>query len=327
VTVRRRRRSGEAATQQVRLFYASDVHGSELAWRKFLSAGRVFKAPLLIMGGDLTGKAIVPIVAGPDGATARFQGRDHVLREEAELAAFEENVRTNGFYPYRCDAAELERLRSDPDRVSAVFRELMIETLQRWIELAEQRLDGSGVELYVMPGNDDELYLDEYIEGEHVANCDGRRVEVGEHQIFSLGWATTTPWDTPRETTEEGLWERIAALTDGTTDFSRAIFNFHDPPYDSGLDLGPELTASFQVIQEAGQPKQVPIGSHSVRRAIEEFQPLLALHGHVHESRGATKIGRTVCINPGSRYAEGVVDGALVTLDGDRVRSYQLVTG
>jgi Icc-related predicted phosphoesterase len=325
--VLRRRRGAESAARHVRLFYASDVHGSELAWRKFLSAGRVFKAPVLIMGGDLTGKAIVPIVGAPDGATARFQGRDHVLRDEAELTTFEDNVRTNGFYPYRCDAAELERMSSDPARVREVFRELMIDTLRRWIELAERRLDGSGVELYVMPGNDDELYLDQYIVGRHVANCDGRRLDVADYQIYSLSWATTTPWDTPRETTEEGLWERITALTEGATDFTRAIFNFHDPPYDSGLDLGPKLTPDLEIVQEAGQPKQVPIGSHSVRRAIEEFQPMLALHGHVHESRGATRIGRTVCINPGSRYAEGVVDGALVTLDGDRVRAYQLVTG
>ena len=318
-----RRRRSAAPSSQVRLFYASDLHGSDLAWRKFLSAGRVFKAPLLIMGGDLTGKAIVAIVVGDAGATARFQGREHVLRDEAEIAAFEENVRTNGFYPYRCDKAEFERLSGDPDRVDEVFREVMIDTLRRWMTLAAERLDGSGVELYVMPGNDDELSLDEYL----VGNCDGRCVEVGDYQLFSLAWATTTPWDTPRETTEEDLWARIEALTDGTTDFTRAIFNFHDPPYDSGLDLGPELTANLEVVQEAGQPKQVPIGSHSVRRAIEEFQPMLALHGHVHESRGTTKIGRTVCINPGSRYAEGVVDGALVTLDGDRVRSYQLVTG
>jgi Icc-related predicted phosphoesterase len=324
----RRRRAGNDGSRPFRVFYASDLHGSDLAWRKFLSAGRVHEAPALVMGGDLTGKAIVAIEQRESGpATARFQGRNHVLHGDSELEAFEANVRINGFYPYRCDEAELERMRSDPQHVSDVFRMLMTQTLKNWIELADERLDGTGVKLFVMPGNDDEFYLDEIIAGRHVENCDGRRVQVGEYPMFSLGWATTTPWDTPRETTEADLWERIVGLLDGTTDFSRAIFNFHEPPFDSGLDLGPALTDDLEVIQEAGQPKQVPIGSHSVRRAIEEFQPLLALHGHVHESRGATKIGRTTCINPGSRYSEGVVDGAVITLVGDSVRSYQLVTG
>lgn len=310
-----------------RLFYASDLHGSDLAWRKFLSAGRVFNASALIMGGDLTGKAIIPLVRKGDTFNARFQGRDHALNSEAEIATFENNVRTNGFYPYRCELDEYERLCADPELVSKVFREVMTETLKRWVALADERLESTGVELFVMPGNDDELYLDQYLVGNHVENCDERHVMVDEYKMYSLSWATTTPWNTPRETTDEELWNRIVRLVGGETDFSRVIFNFHDPPYDSGLDLGPKLTASFEVIQEAGQPKQVPIGSRSVRRAIEQFQPLLALHGHVHESRGITKIGRTVCINPGSRYAEGVVDGAVVTLEEDKVRSYQLVTG
>jgi Icc-related predicted phosphoesterase len=203
----------------------------------------------------------------------------------------------------------------------------MVETLQRWVALAEERLDGSGVELFVMPGNDDELYLDEHLTGRHVHNCDGRRITVGEYELYSLSWSTPTPWDTPREASEDDLWARIVELTGGTSDFQRAIFNFHVPPYDSGLDLGPALTDDLEVVQEAGQPKQVPIGSRSVRRAIEELQPLLALHGHVHESRAISSIGRTVCINPGSRYAEGVVDGAIVTLEGPRVSARQLVTG
>ncbi len=310
-----------------RLFYASDVHGSQLAWRKFLSAAKVYDAAALIMGGDLTGKAIVPIVAGPDGYLAEFQGRRQQLDDDRSVAEFEDAVRTNGFYPYRCDRATYEELKGDPERVTELFNGLMEDELREWIRLADKRLAGSGVTVFAMPGNDDEFTLDEIIAGESVVNCDGRMVEVGPYQMYSLSWATTTPWDTPRETTEEGMWEKIEALVEGVADFERAIFNFHVPPYDSGLDLGPALTADLEVIKEAGQAKQVPIGSHSVRRAIETFQPLLALHGHVHESRGITEIGRTVCINPGSRYAEGVVDGALVNLDGAEVASRQIVAG
>lgn len=310
-----------------RLFYSSDLHGSELAWRKFLSAGRVHNVSTLIMGGDLTGKAIVPVVQQGETATAEFQGRTRELAGEEELAQFEEAVRTNGFYPYRCSNEESERLLGGSQEVERLFREVMIDQIKRWVALADERLAGSGVELLVMPGNDDEFYLDKYLDGEHVKNCNERCIGLGDYQLYSLGWSTTTPWDTPREATEEGIWEKIVALIDGVEDFERAIFNFHEPPYNSGLDLGPELTEDLEVVKQGGEPKRVPIGSHSVRRAIEEFQPLLALHGHVHESRGVVKIGRTMCINPGSRYSEGVVDGAVLSLRAAEVRTHQLVTG
>lgn len=322
----KRRSTGEEG-DAYRIFYASDVHGSELAWRKFLSAGRVYKASALVMGGDLTGKAVVPVVVRGDVAVADFQGRARTLEGEEEIEKFEDSVRMNGFYPYRCDDAELERMRADPDHVTAVFEQLMRHSITRWVEIADQRLNGGGPELFVMPGNDDEPFIDELITGDHVENCEGRRVTLGEYEMYSIGWATTTPWGSPRETTEDGMWEKILAVLGDATDFERAIFNFHEPPYDSGLDVGPALTEDLHLISEAGQPKQVPIGSHSVRRAIEEFQPLLALHGHVHESRAATTIGRSVCINPGSRYAEGVVDGAIVTLKGASVAAHQMITG
>jgi Icc-related predicted phosphoesterase len=320
---RRERSNGH----RFRLFYASDLHGSDLGWRKFLSAGRVYEASALIMGGDLTGKAIVPIVQTGDGWLAAFHGRDHTLADGDEVAAFEEEVRTNGFYPYRCSQEEVDRLARDQDELDRVFAELMTETVQRWMSLADSRLEGTGVRLYVIPGNDDERYLDEHVAGSSLENCDGRRVEVGGYDLYSLSWANPTPWHTPREAPEDELWEHILSVIDGETDFSRAIFNFHVPPYASELDWGPALDEDLQMQSEGGQAKQVPIGSSAVRRAIEEFQPLLGLHGHVHESRGVTRIGRTVCVNPGSRYSEGVVDGVIVTLDGDSVVSTQLVTG
>jgi Icc-related predicted phosphoesterase len=195
----RRRRRDANGPGRYRLFYASDLHGSDLAWRKFLSAGRVFKAGVLIMGGDLTGKAIIPIVTAGARITARFQGRDHVFASEQQIESFEENVRTNGFYPYRCDAEEYARMSADPDLVSDVFRRVMIETLERWMALADTRLASGEVELFVMPGNDDELYLDPYIAGSHVENCDGRSVKMGDYKMYSLAWATTTPWDTARD--------------------------------------------------------------------------------------------------------------------------------
>ena len=70
-----------------------------------------------------------------------------------------------------------------------------------------------------------------------------------------------------------------------------------------------------------------PVGSTAVRELIERIQPVLALHGHIHESRGVANIGKTVAINPGSSYTEGVLQGVIVTLSGDKVVGQQLVTG
>jgi Icc-related predicted phosphoesterase len=70
-----------------------------------------------------------------------------------------------------------------------------------------------------------------------------------------------------------------------------------------------------------------PVGSTAVRAAIEEHQPLLSLHGHIHESGGAVRIGRTLAINAGSEYGEGVLRGVLVTVGGGKVLRYQATTG
>ena len=78
---------------------------------------------------------------------------------------------------------------------------------------------------------------------------------------------------------------------------------------------------------DAGRAVMVPVGSTAVRSVIERHQPLLGLHGHIHEARGAKTIGRTVCLNPGSSYNTGRIDGALIYLEDDRVKRFQFVSG
>jgi Icc-related predicted phosphoesterase len=144
--------------------------------------------------------------------------------------------------------------------------------------------------------------------------------------MLSLGYAHRTPFDSPRELDEDELFRRIEAMAERIPDHTRSIFNLHVPPYGSQLDLAPELDADLNVQVAAGQPKMAPCGSTAVREAIERWQPLLALHGHVHESRGANRLGRTLCINPGSDYHTGRISGVLVHLNGDRA-DYQFVVG
>ena len=319
-------RPGRLPDDAFRLFYASDVHGSDVAWRKFLAAPRFYSAAALVMGGDLTGKALVPVVLGEDGRWRSFLNGERVLGDIGEVERHEQSLAVNGFYGYRCDEAEHLRLERDPAHLDDVFRRLIVERLTAWVALAEERLAGSGVPLWVMPGNDDDLAVDPLLVGEVVHNCDGQLVEVGGYIMASIGWANPTPWSTPREEPEDRLAERIERLVGGL-DPGRAIFNFHAPPYGTSLDVGPAVRPDLTVETEAGDVKRVPIGSVAVREAIERYQPLLALHGHVHESPAIERIGRTLCVNPGSRYNEGVLDGALITLAGGEVATCQLVSG
>jgi uncharacterized protein len=314
----------------VKLFYASDIHGSETCWRKFLNAGPFYKADTIIMGGDVTGKGIVPVVHDPVAGTwsAQFKGRSYELATEAELAELESRITFNGMYPYRCDREELERLVAAPNQ-EELFDGLMEETFRRWLDIGEAKLEVSGVSCWVMPGNDDAWAIDRaFSEQGRVQNCDGRVVDLGDgYSMLSVGTSNPTPWNSPREAPEPELKAMIERLAAEVPAMDRAIFNLHVPPYDSELDIAPELDSDFRIQTSGGQPRMIPVGSTAVREAIELHQPLLALHGHIHESKGARRIGRTLCINPGSSYALGQLDGVIVELKGDRVKRNQFVIG
>ena len=314
----------------IRLYYASDIHGSEQLWRKFLGAASFYDANVLVMGGDMSGKLLVPVVeTKPDRWEARVFGQTQRVRGQDALAGLERRIRYNGFYPYRCDPEEMDRLQTDEAHRDQTFRRVMAEDLERWMDLAREKLAGSGARVYVMPGNDDPWEFDDVFARapEPVQNVEGRVVRLEGVQMLSSGWSNPTPWDSPREKTEEELLEVFEKLAEDLEPDVPAVFNLHVPPYDSTLDLAPELTEDLRVVAKGGEANMVPVGSTAVRRFIEEREPILSLHGHIHESRGAVRIGPTVAINPGSTYAEGVLDGAVVDIEDGRVRSYQLVSG
>ena len=150
------------------------------------------------------------------------------------------------------------------------------------------------------------------------------------HTMLSLGISNPTPWDTPREYPEEVIAKKIETLVEGIEDFTNVIFNFHIPPFNSGLDSCPELDTSKdppEPILKGGQQIFRPVGSPSVLAAIEKYQPLLVLCGHVHEARGTARIGRTLVINPGSEYGEGILKGAIVNIGNGEVMSWQMTSG
>jgi len=310
-------------------FYASDIHGSDMLWRKFINAADFYGVEVLIMGGDIAGKAVIPIVRRNNSFYSPGFAGERAFSED-ELPALERRIRDTGLYPHRMNEEELARLENDHEAIDALFQQIMKETLERWLRLAEERLHGKGVRLYIMLGNDDEPALREALASSPVAvDCEDHTVELGEgFQMLSCGFANPTPWHSSREMPEEELQRHIENLAGQLLDPSRSIFNLHVPPIQTAIDTAPVVDENLTPVIQGGSILLGPAGSRAVRTVIERYQPLLALHGHIHESRGTAKIGKTVCINPGSAYGEGVLHGALFELDKRKgLKRYQLTSG
>ena len=311
-----------------KLFFATDVHGSEVCWRKFLNAGDHYGAEILVLGGDMTGKAMIPLVAQNGGYVADLEGRRVEASGEEEAAALERRIADRGYYPVRLDPDRAAELGENEALVDELFQERMLATVERWMEIAAEKLEGSGRRCIVCPGNDDVHEVDALIR-------DAKAVELGEDRVIeeegfpiaSMGWTNATPWDTHRETSEDELRDRIDRMAAQFDGFERAIFNFHVPPYGSGRDDAPALDDELRPKQ--GGRAVEPVGSTAVRDAIAEYQPLLSLHGHIHESRAAVRLGRCLAVNPGSAYDEGVLQGVLVDLNArkGKVKNYALLEG
>jgi Icc-related predicted phosphoesterase len=312
----------------VRIFFATDIHGSEVCWRKFLNAGKFHKADVLIMGGDMTGKAMVPIVQSNGGWEVTLQEQRHELHGEDELVAMEKRIRDRGYYPIRLTRDELQAWSADQALVDARFKDEMLRSVEAWMALADERLGGTGIRCVVSPANDDMFEIDPIIDrAEHIQLGEANTIQLDGFTLVSTGWANPTPWNTFRELPEDELRTRIDGLVATVPDRQRAIFNFHAPPYASNLDAAPQLDADMKYV--AGGQALVPVGSKAVRESILDYGPALSLHGHIHEGKGAVKLGRTLAVNPGSSYEDGVLQAAIVDLDAKKgeVKRYLLING
>jgi Icc-related predicted phosphoesterase len=314
----------------MRIYFTSDIHASERCWRKFLATPKHYGVDVIIVGGDITGKSIVSVVGGNGAWRARFAGEDWHLSGEDEVLAFERRVADTGAYTWRVDEAGEQELAADPSRVERLFRQLVLERIERWVALADERLAGSGVRCLVSGGNDDFFEVDDALRASSVIEVpEDRVVDLDGHELIGLGYANPTPWDCPRDLPEPDLGEKLERLASQVRDMDRAIFDVHVPPYGCGLDLAPQLDAELRLVMSAsGERQMIPVGSTAVRDAIERFQPLLGLHGHIHDSQGIKRLGRTTVINCGSEYQDGILDGALIDVNSKRGRlTAQLVAG
>ena len=313
----------------VRLFFATDVHGSEVCWRKFINSAKHYEADVLILGGDMTGKAIVPVVEnGPDRWQYHMQDLQHDLQGEEELASGERLIRDHGYYPVRLTHDQVQEYTSEPDKLDELFAQERRRTVERWVEWADERLAGSGIQCIVCPGNDDHPDIDEVLAtSKEIIVGEGNVLDLsGGYQLVSSGWTNLTPWDTPREEDEPLLKQRIEAIiAQATAPADKLVLGLHAPPYDTQLDVAPKIDWDTLTVQ--GQDT-AHVGSTAVREILEKVQPLLSLHGHIHESRAAIRVGRTLAINPGSSYVEGTLSGCVVELDGKpKVKRYRLTMG
>jgi Icc-related predicted phosphoesterase len=308
------------------LFFATDLHGSERCFSKFVNAAAFYDAQVLILGGDLIGKTLVPLRRRLSGhLEADRDGKTLTFATEQEAREFEARCADKGIYTARLDGdghlaqSEWEQL------LFAVAR----QRLERWLDLAVDRLATSGVRLLAIPGNDDPPFVDEVlVDHGPVVSVDRRLVALdGAAQVVGLGWSTPTPWHTHREFSDDQIGDELDRLLAGRQRDLPLVLNVHVPPYGSGLDTCPVLDAELRPVMGTSGPLLAPVGSRSVQRVIIDHQPTLGLFGHVHEARSCTRIGQTLCANPGSESAQGNLQGFLASIEHGKVRQWLLTEG
>jgi len=305
-----------AKKRALRIFFATDVHGSDRCFRKFIAAAETYDADALILGGDIAGKGLVPIRSHNGTLSAEVRGQVVTVprAEEGDLRA---EINRLGFYSLMASSEDLARMDSDPKFVDTAFRNAIADQIRAWCRLTEERL-APKIRCLITPGNDDPLAIDPVLKSEPRIECpEGELCELGPVLVASCGDVTPTPWNTEREFTEEELGKRLAAILDPAPAGSHVVVNFHCPPYGSSLDFAAELDDTLRPVIRGGRPSIIPVGSKAVREAIKKYEPEVGLHGHIHESRGAQKIGRTMCLNPGSDYSADLLRGAIVDFAAD----------
>lgn len=316
---------GRNRGERTRILFATDLHGADVVFRKFLNAVGVYEADIAVLGGDLTGKSIVPVVETSRGHSASVRGNQELATTDEELERIVKLIRDTGQYPVTM--TETEEANLGREAIDELFVSACHKQVQDWMERAAERLEPEGVPVYVTGGNDDYFSIEEILDkAPYVQNAEGQVLELRPGlEMISTGYGNLTPWKCPRDITEEQLAEKIETMASQLSDPRVAIFNLHVPPLGSGLDLCPKLdTSVYPPRPMAGEVAAV--GSSAVRDAIGRFGPMLSLHGHIHEAAGVRELGSTTAVNPGSEYAQGVLRSAVIDIRDGEVDSAQLLT-
>jgi Icc-related predicted phosphoesterase len=314
----------------MRIYFCSDVHASRKCWKKFLNSWKFYEADHIILGGDITGKFVVPIVDRGATYTATFMGIERKVGTRQELDDLKTKISDAGQYPFTTTPDEYAEHEGDQAKIEQLFKRLVMERVEEWMEEADDKLRGTGVRCFVSGANDDFFEVDEAIAGsEVIEDPNGKVIDLeGDLQLLGMGYGNPTPWACPRDVPEEELAERIDKVAAGVRAMDRAIFSLHVPPLGSGLDVAPKLDDYLRPRVGAAGLEMIPVGSTATRDAIKKYRPMIGLHGHIHESKGVKKLEGVTITNPGSEYGEGILDGVLVDIDPKKgLKKVELVTG
>ncbi len=305
-------------------YFTGDVHGSEQTFKKLLKAGKFYGVNAVIVAGDLVGKGMIPILKEGSGYVCEFGGEPTRMETQDDLKKMIELIDDSGFYHYVTSQEEVSALHADKEQSDNLVNRLLVERMQSWMEQMEASSKRDGITYYISPGNDDPFCVDPVLDsGELVINPEERLVAVHEKiDMLTCGWTNPTPWDTERELPEDKLLERLEGLVKLAPDVKKCIFSFHAPPFRTKLDVAPTLDKDFRMQSGLGGSPFQNVGSTAVRTIIEKYQPLVAVHGHIHEFAGKDKIGSTFCFNPGSEYAQGVLRGIILIFNIDKQAKY-----
>jgi uncharacterized protein len=317
-------------SKPTRLFFVADLHGSAICFHKFVNAARVYRADVLLVGGDIAAKTMTPVFQETGGWTATVEGETRRAHSSEELERLEARLRDSATVPYRTTRSDWLTLIGNRAEADRVFLELELDELRRWLAWAKQRMAGGGSRLLLGLGNDDLTPMEEVIAADDFAELTDREILRLDdaHELLTLPYSNPTPWKTHRELTEEQIARWIDRAASELGSIHRAVFNLHVPPHNTPLDLAPRLDSNFtKVMTPGGEPDLIHVGSTGVRSALEHHQPLLGLHGHIHESKGSVEIGATFAVNPGSAYTEGTLLGVVVDLERDRLRATMMTSG
>lgn len=315
--------------KMMRILYGSDFHGSDAVFRKFISAGLQYKANLMIVGGDVTGKAMIPVIHQGGGRYLTFLfGAEQVATTADELEKIKKSISNVGFYPIILEKDEAEALEADPAKMASRFEHEMCQRVREWLTLVEEKLVPQHISMFFMAGNDDLASIDETIaEFKHIQNPDMQHFLLDDgYELVGNSNANMTPWACARDIEEDELTRKMEELAGSIQNPEHTIAVIHVPPIGSGLDTCPDLDKNLKIITQGGQVVMKAAGSTAVKNFIEKVQPMLTLHGHIHESPGHVRIGRTLSVNAGSEYAEGILKAAIINLEGGKVKGHILIS-